>query len=114
MKRITNWMNATVADIEADGLLEEATKIHVLSCKLVDRKIQSIEGENIDRLKAFFNYHIDKDIPIVMHNGVCYDVPLAEKILEMDLSKLMVIDTLALSWYLNIERNQHGLDSFLS
>ena len=101
-----------MADIEADNLLDDATKIHVLSFKLADKKIQSIEGANKERLIAFFNYHIEKNIPVVMHNGILYDTPLAEKILGVDLSKLMVIDTLALSWYLNVERSVHGLDSF--
>ena len=34
MKLITNWRNATVADIEADALLDDATKIHVLSYEM--------------------------------------------------------------------------------
>lgn len=113
MKKITNWANASVADLESDGLLDEATKIHVLSFKLSDKTIKSIEGDNKERLIAFFKYHIDNNIPIVMHNGICFDVPLAEEILGIDLSNLMVIDTLAVSWYLNIERQKHGLDSFL-
>ena len=113
MKLITNWRNATVADIESDGLLNEATKIHVLSYKLFDKDVGSIEGSNKERLIKFFNYHIDNRLPVVMHNGICFDSPLAEKILGVDLSKLMVIDTLGISWYLNTNRPKHGLDSFL-
>lgn len=113
MKKITNWRKATVSDIEADGLLEEATKMHVLSFKLDGKGVGSIEGHNKERIKAFFNYHLDNKLPIVMHNGICYDIPLVEKLLDMDLSGIMLIDTLALSWYLNFERSSHGLDSFL-
>ena len=112
MKRVINWAQATVADIESDNLLEKATKIHVLSYKMAGKGVGSIEGTNAERLIKFFNYHIDNEIPLVMHNGICFDIPLAEKLLEIDLSKLMVIDTLGISWYLNIERKQHGLDSF--
>ena len=114
MKKITNWRSATVADFEADGLLDEATKLHVMSYQLVNMASPaSFHGiEQIDRIKAYFKYHIEKKIPIVMHSGISYDVPLAEKILGIDLSELMLIDSLALSWYLNPNRPKHGLDSF--
>lgn len=110
MKLITNWRNATVADIEADALLDDATKIHVLSYEM------QAGGEGsfpeYERLTKFFKYHIDNKIPIVMHNGIGYDVPLVEKLLGLDLSEVMLIDTLSVSWYLNTERMVHGLDSF--
>lgn len=112
MKKITNWRNATVFDVEADGLLDQATKIHVLSCKMANGQSVSIKGDDHNRLKKFFKHHIDNGLPVVAHNGISYDVVLAEKLLGIDLSKLMVIDTLALSWYLNMNRNSHGLDSF--
>lgn len=112
MKLITNWRQATVADIESDGFLDVATKMHVLSCQMSSGKSVDIQGTDKERLIKFFNYHLDNNIPVVMHNGICYDIPLAEKLLCINLSGLMLIDTLALSWYLNIGREQHGLDSF--
>jgi len=112
LKKIYNWQYATVFDTEADGLLEEATKLHVLSCELQDGKVINISGEDLDRVKKFLEYHLEKEIPVVAHYGIFYDVPLLEKLLDMDLSKLMVIDTVALSWYLNVNREVHGLDSF--
>lgn len=112
MKLITNWRQATVADIESDGFLDVATKMHVLSCQMSSGKSVDIQGTDKERLTKFFNYHLENNIPIVMHNGICYDVPLAEKLLGVNLDKLLVIDTLALSWYLNIGRELHGLDSF--
>lgn len=111
MKQITNWRKATVADIEADALLEDATKIHVLSYDMLG-KVGNLSGTESERIKKFFEYHINNNIPVVMHNGISYDVPLVEKLLGVDLSKLMLIDTLSISWYLNIERQKHGLDSF--
>ena len=112
MKLITNWRNATVADLEADALIEDATKIHVLSYEM------QAGGEGsfpeYERITKFFKYHIDKKIPIVMHNGIGYDVPLVEKLLGLDLSEVMLIDTLSVSWYLNTERMMHGLDSFFA
>lgn len=113
MKKITNWRKATVADIEADNLLADATKIHVLSYQMSEKSIDSLHGtEESKRLLNFFLWHIENEIPIVMHNGISYDVPLMEKLYQVDLSKLMLIDTLALSWYLNMKRQRHGLDSF--
>lgn len=113
MKKITNWRSATVADFEADGLLDEATKLHVLSYQLEGKGVNSFHGtEEADRIKAFFRYHLEKKIPIVMHSGISYDIPLAEKLLGIDLSEIMLIDSLALSWYLNPNRPKHGLDSF--
>lgn len=113
MKQITNFQLATVFDIEADALLDNATKLHVLSFNMSGNKSGSIEGSNHDRIRAFFKWHIDYKVPVVAHNGICYDIPLVEKLLDIDLSELMVIDTMALSWYLNVERQRHGLDSFL-
>lgn len=112
MKLITNWRKATVSDIEADALLDDATKIHVLSYDMLG-KTGSLSGEKeSERIKKFFQHHLDNKIPIVMHNGIGYDVPLVEKLLGIDLSNLMLIDTLSVSWYLNTERQRHGLDSF--
>lgn len=113
MKKIYNWEKATVFDIEADALLDEATKMHILSCEMSSGKEVDIRGDKFNVFKKFINYHLENEIPVIAHNGVLYDVPLMEKILDIDLSKLMVIDTLVISWYLNIERKKHGLDSFL-
>lgn len=111
MKQITNWRNGTVVDLEADALLDDATKLHVLSYDMLGKK-GSIEGSNHERILKLFNYHIDNGIPIIGHNFIGYDLPLVEKLLGVDLNKLMVIDTLSLSWYLLTERQRHGLDSF--
>lgn len=120
MKQITNWRQASVCDFEADNLLFGVTKIHVMSYQIREMngelsKVFTIRRDDVnyvERVGKFFQYHIDKAIPIVMHNGIGYDVRMVEKVLKLDLSKLMVIDTLALSWYLSPDRRLHGLDSF--
>ncbi|CAH9013321.1 putative DNA polymerase [Vibrio phage 496E54-1] len=113
MKKIKNWKLATVFDIESDGLLEEATLFHVLSFHMADDRKGSIDGRDHERFRKFLNYHMDNKIPVVAHRGILFDVALCEKLLNMDLSSLMVIDTLAISWYLNTKREMHGLESFL-
>lgn len=110
MEKLTNIEQATVADIEADGFLDVVSVIHVLSYQMVENKVFSIYGKDLkDRLIKFFNHHIENKIPIVMHNGFTYDKAVVEKLLGIDLSKLILIDTLPLSWYLYPENNRHGL-----
>lgn len=120
MKQIINWRQASIADFEADGLLDTVTQMHVMSYQIREMngdlsKVFTIRRDDknyIQRVAKFFQYHIDKKIPVAMHNGIGYDVKMVEKILGLDLSELMVVDTLILSWYLSPERNMHGLDSF--
>lgn len=113
LKSIYNWKKATVADLESDGLLDVATKLHVLGFQMDSKEIKTFRGSTEGvRITKFFQWHIDNEIPIVMHNGISFDVPLMEKLFGIDLSKLMLIDTLALSWYLNPDRRQHGLGTF--
>lgn len=112
MKSIHNWENATVFDIEGDGLLDNITMFHILSYHMADGRSGSLLGSEVGRWSKFFKYHIDNQIPVVAHYGIWFDIPAVEKILKIDLSNLMVIDTVALSWYLNTKRKVHGLDSF--
>jgi DNA polymerase I-like protein with 3'-5' exonuclease and polymerase domains len=113
MKQITNWRKGTVVDIETDNLLEELTKCHVVSFQMEGKsEPSSIKGSDLQRIKDMLKWHIDNKIPIVGHNFILFDAPALEKVTGMDVSELMVIDTLALSWYLNTFRKQHGLDSF--
>lgn len=122
MKQITNWRQASVADFEADNLLHGVTMMHVMSYKIVEMNgefsreftIRRDDPNYVERVAKFFKHHIDNGIPVVMHNGIGYDVRMVEKVLGLDLSKLMVIDSLATSWYLSPERRVHGLDSFFS
>ena len=113
LKSIYNWKQATVADLESDGFLDVATKLHVLGFQMNMKEVKVFNGATeSERIVKFFQWHIDNEIPIVMHNGVSFDAPLMEKLFNIDLSKLMLIDSLAVSWYLNFERRTHGLGTF--
>lgn len=112
-KDYTNYKKATVFDLESDGLLEEATKIYILGFKLAHRdKVDVFWGDtHEDRIKAMLKWHIDNNVPMACHNAKTFDIPLLEKIYDIDLSDLVVIDTLALSWYLNIDKEKHNLEA---
>jgi hypothetical protein len=114
MKQIYNWQKATVFDIEGDNLLDDITVMHVLSFQMEGRdSVMSLSPKgSIDRILKMFQWHIDNEVPMIAHNGIGFDVPAIEKLYGVDLSKLMLIDTLAISWYLNTDRPKHGLDSF--
>ena len=94
-----------VFDVEANGLLDKATKIHCLS--------YTSDGKDY---KTIFDYSDMRDLilsqhGLVGHNIIRYDVPLIEKILGIKI-KARLFDTLPMSWVLNYNRSKHGLESF--
>lgn len=102
-----------VYDIESDGLLHDATKIHCLSITWRDGSgnLKTISTTDYDEMRKFFNR---KDIVRVGHNITLYDERVIANILGIDTlaSKDQIIDTLALSWYLYPERLKHGLEEW--
>lgn len=112
MKQIINWKKASVCDIESDGLLDTISKIHIVGIKLYDSEdVLLIDGKDHARVNKMLDYHIDNQIPIVGHNFIGYDVPAMEIVLGRDLSELMVIDTLYLSYYLNTNHRRHSIEA---
>ena len=95
----------TVFDIETDGLLDELTKIHVLAYMGTDGVVHSMG--NYDDMRTFFE---TADV-LVGHNIIRFDIPAVERVLGIKV-KARLIDTLALSWYLNHERLKHGLEGY--
>lgn len=91
-----------IFDIEADGLYPEATKIHVLSYK-ENGEVKSTHDYDEMR-KIILSAKV-----LIGHNIILYDVPVLEQLLDIKI-KARLIDTLALSWYLNHKRNMHGLE----
>lgn len=100
------------ADIETTGLLSmlkeqgDEAKLHCLVAKNDDtnviRKLKSKE-----KIDAF----LSEDRLFAIHNGIGYDEP-ALRMLGFNFPKLRIIDTLALSWYLEPDRNTHGLAGY--
>ena len=96
---------STVFDIETDGLLDELTKIHVLSYSYDGKEVK--HTHDYDEMREFFETHNY----LIGHNIIRFDIPAVEKVLGIKV-KARLVDTLALSWYLNHDRPKHGLDGY--
>lgn len=92
-----------VFDIETDGL--NATKIHVLSWMDNDGNVN--HTHDYVAMRIFFE---EADI-LIGHNIIRFDIPQVEKVLGVQI-KAKLVDTLALSWYLNFDRGSHGLEGY--
>ena len=107
-------MRYVIFDIETDGLLEDVSKIHCLSYYYnidnnTEIKTLFIYQEMID----FFN-SLEPETYIVGHNIIRYDLEVLKNIVGLDIKgkRFPIIDTLALSWYLQPKRKKHGLEAY--
>lgn len=105
------------ADLESTGLLHQLA-IQGDKAKMHNFCAKSIESGNMwtfhtdteqDRNKI--SKFLDREIILIMHNGICYDRN-ALKFFGYDVGKVHFVDTLALSWYLDLNRPKHGLESY--
>ena len=99
-------MKTFVWDCETDGLLDELTKIHVISWYDVDTR-ESGYTHDYSEMNAFLE---SADV-LIAHNQVRFDIPAVKKVLGINVGARL-IDTLALSWYLHHDRLKHGLESY--
>lgn len=99
-----------IADIEADALYEEVTKIHVLSYATFTQEGWSIKStKDPDEIRGLFS---DKSLTFAGHNFLRYDKPTLEKILGFKV-EANIIDSLSLSWWLMPTRTKRfGLEEF--
>lgn len=106
------WGKMYSADIESTGLLEqmkkqEAPRLHnigFMECESADGKVTVIEWTKRAEIQAFF----DTGPTLVMHNGYLFDKE-ALAFLGYDVSKVTIIDTLWIAWYLEPKRHNYGL-----
>jgi hypothetical protein len=102
-------MNYTVFDVEANGLLEDATEIHCLSYQ-IHNGIEVIERGSMTSGLDMRDFLLKQEM-LVGHNIIRYDIPLLEKFLRIRIPA-RIFDTLAVSWYLYPERKKHGLEAW--
>lgn len=111
-------MTFTIFDIETDGLLDVATKIHCLSYSTYYKgKLTSVKSlSKYSEIKSF----ILSQRFLVGHNIIRFDIPVLEKLLDIKI-EAKLIDTLGLSWYLTpseirngiiVPKRKHGLESW--
>lgn len=102
-------MSYSVIDIETNGLLENVTKIHCMSVLLwTPSGAAHFAMTGYDDMRTF----LLSQQTLVGHNIIRYDIPVLEKLLDIDLSHIRKVDTLGLSWYLYPQRETHGLESW--
>jgi len=98
-----------ILDMETDSLLDTVTKIHCICYYDIDSK-QSGELTDYTSMKQLFISN--KDLTIIAHNIIKFDIPVLKKILGIDFTNIKKVDTLALSWYLYPNRVIHGLEQY--
>ena len=105
------------SDLESTGLLHhlneqgDKAKMHNFCAKSVESGSMWTFHTDTDQDKEKISKFLDRDIVLIMHNGICYDRD-ALKFFGYDVSKVHFVDTLALSWYLDLNRPRHGLESY--
>ena len=92
-----------IFDVEADGL--HPSKLHCLSVQKVGGGDKSTTSYN--NMRKFFT----KAGILIGHNITRWDIPNTERLLGIK-CKAKIVDTLALSWYLEPDRPKHGLESY--
>ena len=93
-----------IFDLEADGLLDECTKIYCL-CTYNLETGESRSITDYDEMRILFE---NPEVTAIGHNIIRFDGPVIEKILGIEI-KATLHDTLTLSWYLYPLRDTHNL-----
>lgn len=105
------------ADVEATGLLhqlvEQGDKAKLHNFCVMDVKDYNMRTYHTDTQEQRNEIQelLSKPTILIMHNGICYDKN-ALKHFGYDLSNVQFVDTLALSWYLDLNRDKHGLEDY--
>ena len=98
-----------VIDIEANGLANP-DRIWLVVCKDIDTNQYHIfrEKENLDLLKTF----LDNVTLVIGHNILGYDIPVLHKILGINVTVDITLDTLIISKLVDYPRNGHSIEDY--
>lgn len=117
---MTKKLKFFAGDLESTGLLhhlrEQGSEARLHNFALMstasDKYTILHPMEDADRAKLQAILDRD-DVVLVIHNGLCYDLE-ALKFFGFDVSKVKIVDTLYLAWYLDFHagRNRFGLESY--
>lgn len=111
----------TIFDIETDGLLDKVSVIHCLSYCRIQNGIILDSGTITDYVEIL--EFLRNQEALVGHNIIRYDLVVLEKIIGFNpKAGQLIIDTLALSWYLypnevnnetgKVKTRKHGLENW--
>lgn len=100
-------MKYIVFDTESDGLAYEATKLHVFAWSEDGKTVEVTHDYQVMR-----DVMSQKNCMFVAHNAIRHDLPLINRILGLELDYTRFVDTLFLSWYINFDRDRHGLEQY--
>ena len=105
------------ADLESSGLLHhlieqgDKAKLHNFCAKSIETGEMWTLHANTEKEKETLSKFLSREIILIMHNGICYDKNALIHF-GYDVSKIHFVDTLALSWYLDLNRAKHGLEDY--
>ena len=106
-----------VSDIETTGLLHhlieqgKEAKMHNFCAMNLEGKKMYLLHSNTEEERTSIQRFLDRGVILVMHNGICYDKHALIHF-GYDVSKVTFVDTLALSFYLDLYRPKHGLEGY--
>ena len=92
-------MKIGLFDLEANGFLRQATKVHCGAVKIKGGQVKQFRPHQIKELLAY----LDTFDVLIAHNGIGYDFPLLEKLYGWKF-KGKIVDTLIMSRLLNPKR----------
>jgi uncharacterized protein YprB with RNaseH-like and TPR domain len=96
-----------IIDIEANGLLHQATKMHCLVAKDIDSgdTYSFNNGQGHSSWETDITSFLDKCTTIIAHNGITFDYPFLKKMLNWVPSPTTeMLDTLVMSRHLDADR----------
>jgi hypothetical protein len=92
-------MNIGLFDLEANGFLRQATKVHCGVVKMKGGNVKQFRPNEVQQLLAY----LDTFDVLIAHNGIGYDFPLLKKLYGWTF-KGKIVDTLIMSRLLNPKR----------
>ena len=117
---MTKKLKFFAGDLESTGLLHHLreqgseARLHnfALMSTVSDKHMILHPMEDADRAKLQAILDRD-DVVLVIHNGICYDLE-ALKFFGFDVSKVKIVDTLYLAWYIDFFKDnpRYGLEQY--
>jgi len=102
-----------IIDMETDGLYDEVTRMHCFCATVYKgtKMLEKIVIKTPEELQRFFTKCEKHSVTIIGHNIIRYDFPVIKKLFGIEY-KGRKWDTLAMSFKLYPDQNEHGLEYY--